>query len=90
MKTTRRSGRANILRRIEELEARSIDGSGLAPHSPAWLAFWQRQVQLQCIGKEHVTLTVEGVRAVMQATPDDCEDDPVCCFPERAGLDARI
>jgi hypothetical protein len=66
----RKSGRANILRRIEELEARSIDGSGLVPHSPAWLAFWQRQVHLYENGQEHVQLTLEGVRAVMQATPD--------------------
>jgi hypothetical protein len=65
----RKSGRGNILRRIEELEARSIDGSGLVPHSPAWLAFWQRQVQLYEAGQEHVPLTIGGVRAVMQATP---------------------
>jgi hypothetical protein len=70
----RKSGRANVLRRIEELEARSIDGSGLAPHSLAWLAFWQRQVHLYETGQEHIQLTLEGVRAVMQATPDDAYD----------------
>jgi hypothetical protein len=67
----RRSGRANILRRIEELESRSIDGSGLVLHSPEWLAFWQEQFRLYENGLEHVELTLEGVRAVMQATPDD-------------------
>ncbi len=67
----RKSGRPNILRRIEELEARTIDGSGLVLHSPEWLAFWQRQVHLYEIGAEHVRLTLEGVRAVMKATPDD-------------------
>jgi len=65
-----KSGRANILRRIEELEARSMDGSGLAPHSPEWLAFWQQQFCLYETGQEHVPLTLEGIRAVMQATPD--------------------
>ena len=67
----RRACRANILRRIEELESRSIDGSGLVPDSPEWLAFWQQQVRLYEVGAEHVRLTLEGVRAVMQATPDN-------------------
>jgi hypothetical protein len=66
----------NILRRIEELEARTIDGSGLVPHSPAWLAFWQRQFQLYEAGQEHAPLTLEGIRAVMQATPDEGEAAP--------------
>jgi hypothetical protein len=69
----RKSGKANILRRIEELEARTIDGSGLVLHSPEWLAFWQRQVSLYETGDENVRLTLEGVRAVMQATPDSSE-----------------
>jgi hypothetical protein len=72
----RRSGRANILRRIEGLEARSVDGSGLTLHSSAWLAFWQQQVHAYETGQKHAPLTLEGVRAVMQATPDDdCGDD---------------
>ena len=65
-----KSGRGNILRRIEELETRSVDGSGLALHSPAWLAFWQEQFHLYETGREHVPLTLEGMRAVMQAIPD--------------------
>ena len=69
----RRSGRASILRRLEALESRTIDGSRLAPHSPAWLAFWQRQFQLYETGQEHVRLTLEAVRAIMQATPDSHE-----------------
>ena len=63
--------RANVLRRIEELESRSVDDSGLIPQSPEWLEFWQQQVRLYEVGEEHVRLTLEGVRAVMQATPDD-------------------
>jgi hypothetical protein len=67
----RKSGRVNILRRLEALESRTVDDSGLVPDSPEWLAFWQRQFQLYENGEEHVPLTLEGVRAVMQATPDD-------------------
>ena len=63
----RKSGRGNILRRIEELESWSVDGSGLVPHSPQWLAFWQEQFRLYDAGRPHVQLTLEGVRAVMQA-----------------------
>jgi hypothetical protein len=65
--------RANVLRRIEELESRSVDDSGLIPQSPEWLAFWQQQVHLYKNGEEHAPLTLEGVRAVMQAIPDDDE-----------------
>jgi hypothetical protein len=68
---TKRSGRASILRRIEVLESRAVDSSGLAPHSPAWLAFWQEQFRLHCEGLPHAQLTLAGVRAVMQAVPDD-------------------
>jgi hypothetical protein len=67
----RKSGRVNILRRLEALESRTVDDSGLVPQSPEWLAFWQQQFHLYETGQEHVPLTLEGVRAVMQATPDD-------------------
>jgi hypothetical protein len=67
----RKAGRANLLRRIEGLESRSVDGSGLVPDSPEWLSFWQEQVRLYGTGQPHVQLTLEGVRAVMQATPDE-------------------
>ena len=63
-------GRVNLLRRIEELESRSVDRSGLVPGSPQWLAFWQEQFRLYDTGQPHAQLTLEGVRAVMQATPD--------------------
>ena len=72
---TRKSGRGNILRRIEELESRSVDGSGLVPHSPQWLAFWQQQFHLYETAQPHAQLTLEAVRAIMQATPDDDGDD---------------
>jgi hypothetical protein len=67
----RRSIGTSIVRRIEALESRSVDGSRLIPHSPEWLAFWQRQVQRYENGQRAVRLTLEGVRAVMQATPDN-------------------
>ena len=50
-----------------------MDGGGLVPHTQQWLAFWQRQFHLYETGQDHVRLTLEGVRAVMQATPDDDE-----------------
>ena len=69
----RRVGKRNILQRIAALEACSTDDSGLLPDSPEWLAFWQQQFHLYETGQEHVPLTLEGVRAVMQAIPDDDE-----------------
>src|ERR1017187_4573220 len=71
----RKPGRSNLLRRIEELETRWTDGSGLVPHSPQWLAFWQQQFHLYDTGQPHEQLTLEAVRAVMQATPDDDDED---------------
>ena len=66
----RKSGRANILRRIEALESWSVDASGLIPQSPEWLAFWTRQVELYMANQEHVPLIFEGIRAYMQSVPD--------------------
>ena len=71
----RKLGRSNLLRRIEELETRWTDGSGLVPDSPEWLSFWQEQFHLYETGQEHVPLTLEGVRAVCQAIPDDYDGD---------------
>jgi hypothetical protein len=71
----RKSGRSSILRRIEELETRLTDGSGLVPDSPEWLSFWQEQVRLYETGQPHVQLTLEGVRAVCQAIPDNYDGD---------------
>ena len=73
----RKAGRANLLRRIEELESRSVDGSGLVPDTPQWLAFWMRQYYLMETGQKHVQLTLDAARAIMNAIPDDYyEDDP--------------
>ena len=71
----RKPGRSNLLRRIEELETRWTDGSGLVPDSPEWLSFWQEQVRLYETGRPHVQLTLEGVRAVCQAIPDNYDGD---------------
>ena len=64
----------NLERRLRKLEGnRDLDTSGFSPHSPEWLAFWQQQVRLYETGQDHVPLTLEGVRAYMQATPDSSE-----------------
>ena len=68
---TGKYSRTRLLQRIEKLEAQLTDCSGLAPDSPEWLAYWQEQVELHVAGKEHAPLTLEGVRAFMQAVPDD-------------------
>ena len=65
----RKLGRANLLRRIEELESRSVNGSGLAPHSPAWLEFWQRQLHRFENGQADTRLPLEAARTIMQDSP---------------------
>ena len=72
----RKTGKANLLRRIEELEARTLDGSGLIPHSPEWQAFWHREVILCFAGKPHVPPPLEAVRDYIQnSPPDGCEEE---------------
>jgi hypothetical protein len=58
----RKSGRSNLLRRIEELETRWTDGSGLAPHSQAWLEYRDRQVYNYMTDQPDAPITVEGLR----------------------------
>lgn len=64
----RKLGGASLLRRIEELESRTVDSSGFATHSPEWLEFWQRQVHLYDTGTPHAPLTPNAVRAFTQAS----------------------
>ena len=69
----RGSGRSNILRRLEQLESRWTDGSRLVAHSPEWLTFWLSQYQLYVAGQAHVRFTIEAIRAIMQAIPDEAD-----------------
>ena len=67
----RTAGRSNLLRRLEQLESRWTDSSRLVPHSPEWLEFWLKQFHLYNTGQPYVTFSIESMRAVMQALPDD-------------------
>jgi hypothetical protein len=62
----RRSGRANILSRIEDLERRFTDQSRLVPNSPEWLVYWDRQIYNFMTDQPHVPLTLEAFRANMR------------------------
>jgi hypothetical protein len=66
----RKNGRGSILRRLDALEAQLTDESGLAPQSPEWLAYWDREVYNYATGQPHVPLTFAGARAVMQVWGD--------------------
>jgi hypothetical protein len=67
----RKTRRGNILRRIEALEVESTDASRLRPHSPEWLAYWDREFYNYATGQPHVPLTsFAGARAVMQVWGD--------------------
>jgi hypothetical protein len=61
----RHHGRLSLLRRIEELESRVADHSGLVPNSQAWLEDWDRQVVNYMRHQPHDPLTLEGVQAIM-------------------------
>jgi hypothetical protein len=61
----------NLLRRIEDLETRLTDSSGLVPHSPAWLEYWGRQLHNGMTDQLYVPLTIEAFRAVVRASRDE-------------------
>src|SRR3954471_5364565 len=82
---TRKRGRSSLLRRLEELEARSTDSSRLLPHSPEWLDFWLRQFHLYNTGQPYVTFTIDAIRAIMRPTPDEDESADSEVAPLRRG-----
>jgi len=82
------------LRRLEKLEARSTDGSRLVPHSPEWLELWLNQFHLYNTGQPYVTFTIEAMRAMIQALPDDDDaaDREVALVPSIAegNMESRV
>lgn len=63
-----------IERRLQKLgEVFHIDPSGCTPHSPEWLAYWDRQVERHIRGESGVRLTLEAVRAWAEGVPDGDE-----------------
>jgi hypothetical protein len=59
------SGRSGLRRRLEILESRLTDTSGLVPLSPAWLEYWDREIYNYVMGQRHASITLDGMRAIM-------------------------
>ena len=58
-------GRSGLRRRLEKLESRLTDTSGLVPLSTAWLEYWDREIYNYMTDRPHVPLTLDGARAIM-------------------------
>jgi hypothetical protein len=43
---------SNLRRRLQKLEARLTDSSGLIPNSQAWLDYWLREVDMIVDGED--------------------------------------
>jgi hypothetical protein len=56
----------NLLRRIEELETRLTDSSGLVAHSAPWLEYWAGQIHNLMMDQPCVPITIEAFRAVVR------------------------
>jgi hypothetical protein len=60
----------NLQRRLKKIEAYMTDTSGLVPHSPRWLAYWDREIFTFMQDPEHrrpaVLFPLQAVRAVLQ------------------------
>lgn len=50
----------NLLRRLQKLEERLTDATGLVPHSEAWFAYYEDQCERFAAGEEvpHIPLAV--------------------------------
>jgi hypothetical protein len=64
----------NLQRRLKKIEAFMTDTSGLVPHSPRWLAYWDRQIFNYMQDPEHrrpaVLFPIDAFRAVMKFKSD--------------------
>jgi hypothetical protein len=61
-------------RRLRKLEATLTDGSGLAPHSQAWLEYWTRKIYAFMKDPEHrwpkELFPLDAFEAVLQRAGD--------------------
>ena len=64
----------SLERRLRKLEICLTDGSGLVPHSEAWLKYWQREISNYMedpeLRRPKVLFPIEAVRAVMECCTD--------------------
>ena len=64
----------SLERRLRKLEICLTDGSGLVPHSDAWLKYWDREIsnymQDPELRRPKVLFPIEAVRAVMERCTD--------------------
>ena len=67
----------NLQPRLKNLEQRLTDPSGLVPHTPSWLEYWDRQIYDYAMSGRWpaVLFPLEAVRAVMQYS-----DNPASLF----------
>lgn len=67
-----------LKRRLEALEARFMDGTGLVPYSEEWLAYWTEQLlnAYNDPGEPGPRIPIEAFRAVMA-------DVEIVAFPSK-------
>jgi hypothetical protein len=59
----------HLQRRLKKLEAVLTDPAGLVPHTPKWLAYWDRQFYLYMTGQDLNAIwhsSIAAYRAVMR------------------------
>jgi hypothetical protein len=60
----------NFEKRLQKLERHFTDESGLVPHSPQWLSYWQEWMLRGLRGEDLPgQLSIEAYRAVIAHTP---------------------
>ena len=62
----------DLRRRLRKLELVWTDGSGLVPHSPAWMDYWMKECERAFAdeGGPRKLIPLEAFRAWLQAQPD--------------------
>jgi len=63
----------NLQRRLNKLEARLTDSSGLVPYSEKWLDYWQRSIDRWSDDPDFRSgelMPLEAARAIIRRAPD--------------------
>jgi len=63
---------SQLKRRLRRLETTLLDGSGLVPHSAAWMKYWVGEVRKMVAGEradDQPLIPLEAVRAYMRDEP---------------------
>ena len=66
-----------LLKRLGKLESRSVDATGLKPHSEAWFAFWEEKLDRLWAGEDigNVRIPIAVTDRIIEAADAEYDND---------------